>query len=122
MSQNHLFVDEEWTWFPDGDETRAMTRVYIGCTRRDLIGGTLWSLQVLLAEVTQFIEHKEGGFDSSKISVYGKSAFRDHVSFMYERLATPEEVEAEKAKQADRNAKRIAELKAEIAELEEETV
>jgi hypothetical protein len=116
---NTLFLEEEWTWFPDGDESRATTRVFIGTNRRDLESSTLWSLQILLAEVCQFIEEKEGGFDSAKIKVYGRSAFRDHVVFMYERPATQEEVKAEKESQETAVADRIADLREQIAKLEE---
>ena len=119
MSKNYLWVDEEWTWFPDGDESRAMTRVYIGSTKRSLDDSTLWSLQILLSEVTQFIEAKEGGFDSAKIHVQSRSAFRDNVSFVYERPAYPEEVAAEKAKKKEAVAERVAELKAELKKLKE---
>jgi hypothetical protein len=116
---NHLWVDEEWTWFPDGDETRAMTRVYIGTTRRDLVGNSIESVQTLLAEVCQFIYAKEDEYDSSKISIYGYSAFRDHVTFMYERAATNEEIGAEKTHMAEERASRIASLREEITKLEE---
>jgi hypothetical protein len=118
MPINHLFVEEEWTWFPDGDVSRATTRVYIGSLRRDLEGNTLWSLQILLAEVTQFIEERENEFDSAKIQVYGRSAFRDHVSFMYERPATQEEIYKSMAEDDLRTQRRIEELREELAKLE----
>ena len=122
MSQNYLWVDEEWSWFPDGDESRAMTRVYIGSHLRDMEHGTtVGFLQTLLSEVCQFIEEKEGGFDSSKISIYGKSVMRNCVAFMYERPATPEEVGRLKTQKIEETASRIASLREEIAKLEEKS-
>lgn len=115
---NTFYFEDPWTWFPDGDESKARTRVEITSSWYDrLESHPLGRILDFLGEAYTFITDADPNVKTDDVMVYGKSFMSENVRFMYDRPATPEEVEATRQRKAETQAKRKAELLAELEEL-----
>lgn len=113
---------ETWTWFPDGDETRAMTRVTI---TTDVYGDFHGSKTSYILDVIQgaheYIDGIEpASVDLTGVTYYGKSAFSQWIHFTYERPATETEVNHTRILRDQQREERRERLLKELEELDAE--
>lgn len=115
--------NDPWTWFPDGDESRARTRVSVSTGRYGQMHG--WSVEEtmdMLQSIMDFIrEHETVTILSKDVTIYGESAFNKQIHATYDRPATPDEISATKIERVKQDAERKARLLEELAELENDS-
>lgn len=111
---------ETWTWFPDGDERRAMTRVIVTTdSYGDFHGSRVsYALDVINGALEYIAKIEPNPINTSDVTIYGKSAFRDTINFMYERPATENEVNLNRILRDEQRKERREQLLRQLEELD----